>query len=205
MNKISKKSKIQIIIVFVVICIIIILGTFYRKEIYTIDNFILNFIRQFANNNLTEIMKVISNMCSATILCIISLFILVFLKKKSIGLIISLNLGLVASLNYILKIIFTRQRPINLMLVKEAGYSFPSGHAMTSIAFYGLLIYFSNKYMKNKYIKNIIKFVLTLLIILIGFSRLYLGVHYPSDVIAGFILGYIYLKLFILSMKKYFN
>jgi len=70
------------------------------------------------------------------------------------------------------------------------------GHSMASMAFYGLLIYFAYKYIKNKKIKTIVCMGLSMLIPLIGFSRIYLGVHYTTDVIAGFLISIAYLIVF---------
>ena len=68
---------------------------------------------------------------------------------------------------------------------------------MVSIAYYGFIIYLIQKHIKNKKIKNILTIVISINIILIGFSRIYLGVHYPTDIIAGFCLGITYLITFI--------
>lgn len=67
---------------------------------------------------------------------------------------------------------------------------------MASMAFYGLLIYFAYRYIKNKKLKTAVCILLSLLILLIGFSRIYLGVHYTTDVIAGFLVSISYLILF---------
>ena len=81
------------------------------------------------------------------------------------------------------------------MIIEESGYIFPSGHSMASMAFYGFIIFLVWKYVKtNK--KWIYTIVLSLLILLIGISRIYLGVHYASDVLAGFILTLAYLIIF---------
>ena len=73
---------------------------------------------------------------------------------------------------------------------------FLRGHSMASMAFYGLLIYFAYRYIKNKRIKTLVCAILSLLIPLIGFSRIYLGVHYTTDVIAGFLISTVYLIVF---------
>jgi len=92
-----------------------------------------------------------------------------------------------------LKFIFVRPRPFEWMLIEETGYSFPSGHAMVSMAFYGMLVYliWQTKISLNK--KKIWTIVLSVLILLIGISRIYLGVHYVSDIIGGFTLSLSYL------------
>lgn len=84
----------------------------------------------------------------------------------------------------------------------KVGYSFPSGHSMVSMAFYGFLIYLIYNNIKNKYIKWILICSLSILIILIGISRIYLGVHYTSDVLAGFLLSISYLVIYTRIVKE---
>ncbi|HEY0299627.1 MAG TPA: phosphatase PAP2 family protein, partial [Arachidicoccus sp.] len=86
----------------------------------------------------------------------------------------------------LLKSIFDRPRPNGIHLVTESSSSFPSGHAMASILCYGTIWLFVPLFIKNKKIRLCIQFLLGLLIISIGISRIYLGVHYPSDIIAGY-------------------
>ena len=103
-------------------------------------------------------------------------------------------------LNRILKFIIARPRPERLKLVFEDGYSFPSGHSMVAFGFYGFLIYLICKKIENKKIKYPLIVFLSLLILFIGISRVYLGVHYVTDVIGGFIFTFLYLIVFV----KYF-
>ena len=98
-----------------------------------------------------------------------------------------------ASANIILKEFFNRARPLVPDLVHASGLSFPSGHAMFSIAFYGLIIYIVWEQLSDRLTKIILTVLLTALILLIGISRVYLGVHYPSDVVAGFVAGFFWL------------
>ena len=107
------------------------------------------------------------------------------------------------ALNNILKFIFKRERPIDLMLIEESGYSFPSGHTMVATAFYGFIIYLIHKSNYSKKIKIILTSILTILIILIGISRIYLGVHYATDVIAGYLIAISYLIIFTHFIDKY--
>jgi len=93
----------------------------------------------------------------------------------------------------LLKNIFSRQRPLIPLLKPALGYSFPSGHSMMSFSFYGLLIYLAYKYVENPFLRNLLIGSLIVLILLIGFSRIYLRVHYTSDVLAGFSVGIIWL------------
>jgi undecaprenyl-diphosphatase len=105
------------------------------------------------------------------------------------------------SLNLILKSLYDRPRPL-LPLVETSGLSFPSGHAMVSFSFYGLLIYLAWVSLENRWQKWIVISFLLILIHLIGFSRIYLQVHYATDVLAGFAMGTVWLILSIFVLKK---
>ena len=131
------------------------------------------------------------------VLTLISLILVLLIKDNKIRINIPKNVILISIINYTIKQIIRRPRPIGINLIKEGGYSFPSGHSTTSMAFYGFLIYLVYKYIDNKDLKITIITLLTLIILIIGTSRIYLGVHYASDVLAGFILGIIYLIIFI--------
>ncbi len=101
-----------------------------------------------------------------------------------------------------LKYIFHRGRPLAPLLEKARGYSFPSGHALMSFTFYGLLIYLVWLYVKNKWLKWLLIITLGLLIFAIGLSRVYLRVHYASDVIAGYCVGCMWLLLSLWILNK---
>ena len=105
-------------------------------------------------------------------------------------------------INQTIKHIVRRPRPNVLRLVEESGYSFPSGHSMISVAFYGLVIYLVYKNVNNKYLKWTLITLLSLLILTIGFSRIYVGVHYFTDVVGGFFLALAYLIVYIYIYNK---
>ncbi len=170
--------------------------------INTIDNAIYETIIKIMNSNITAIMIFISFLGSAITLITLALASIFLVKDKKYSKLIMLNLALSFILNRILKLIIARPRPPRLRLVIENGYSFPSGHSMVSFAFYGFLIYLINKNLKNKKIKYSLIVLLSLLILLIGISRIYLGVHYVTDVLGGYIIGLIYLIVFIKILKK---
>lgn len=103
-----------------------------------------------------------------------------------------------------MKTYFVRPRPdISLHLIVQGGYSFPSGHSMTGLVFYGMVIWLCRKNLKNRIAINGITALLSLLIFFIGFSRIYLGVHYPTDVLAGWALGTC-LLLLLVSIYQYY-
>lgn len=170
-----------------------------------IDVVIYDFIHKFESNNLTNFFKTITNIISIPVICFICfIFVIICFIKKDYKYcpFVLINLGLILLLNFILKQIFIRPRP-ELMLVKEFGYSFPSGHAMVSMAFYGLFIYILFHININKILKYFLSLLILSLIILIGMSRIYLNVHYVSDVLAGFAVSVIYLILFTKFMKTF--
>lgn len=105
------------------------------------------------------------------------------------------------------KKIFRRKRPLLPLLHPARGLSFPSGHAMMSITFYGLLMYIISHTIKNQPLKRSLIIALALLIAGIGFSRVYLRVHYTSDVLAGYIIGLLWLvvALDVLNRLEDFN
>lgn len=101
-----------------------------------------------------------------------------------------------------LKYFFGRPRPDMPLIYKAEGLSFPSGHALFSVTFYGLLIYIIYRGIANIYLRWFLIVVLTALIIVIGFSRVYLRVHYASDVLAGFCVGIIWLLFTIWLLRR---
>jgi undecaprenyl-diphosphatase len=105
-------------------------------------------------------------------------------------------------LMFLLKFIFHRQRPLDPLLKEAKGLSFPSGHALMSVTFYGLLIYIIFKTVRNKELKWTLICLLILLIMIIGFSRIYLRVHYASDVAAGYCIGFLWLVLTVWLLNK---
>jgi undecaprenyl-diphosphatase len=103
----------------------------------------------------------------------------------------------------LLKEIFNRQRPLIPLLAPVKGLSFPSGHAMMSVSFYGLLIFLVWENITNRTLKWGLTIFLVLFILLIGFSRVYLRLHYFSDVIAGFAAGIIWLTISLLTVRRF--
>lgn len=176
----------------------------FSNEFMQTDIVSYNFIsNHLISEPATKIVKIITNFGGAFSLIFIVIILAITLKNKKIAAFVFLNLILSFLLNSALKNILQRPRPTEYMLINEKGYSFPSGHSMISMAFYGFLIYLIYKFIKNKTLKTILIFLLTLLIFLIGISRIYLGVHYTTDVIAGFLVAISYLILYTSIIKKY--
>lgn len=183
-----------------------IIGSLYNNEIISIDVFMHDLVvNNLRSDGLTFIMLFITNFCNPIILILLSLVILLICKDKKMGLIIIINLLVSILLNIIFKGIIQRDRPLEDFLITESGYSFPSGHSMVSMAYYGLIIYFIYKKIKAKRVRNVLMILIGLLILAIGFSRIYLGVHFASDVIGGFLISIIYLvcAIKLLNLKYY--
>ncbi|MEO5651129.1 MAG: phosphatase PAP2 family protein, partial [Ginsengibacter sp.] len=145
----------------------------------------------------TVIMQFFSLLGSHTFLIPANLLLIVwffFIQKKRW---LSIKIPAVALssllLMFLLKLFFERPRPSNPLLMQAAGFSFPSGHSLMSITFYGLLFYIIFQNVKNILWRLSLAVLLIFMVLMIGFSRIYLRVHYASDVIAGFCVGIIWL------------
>lgn len=176
----------------------------YNKEIIKVDIIGYKMVTTLLMSNFTTLIsKVITNFGGAICLILFSFILLLVIKNKKIGLTIVGNLLIATILNILLKNILQRPRPTEYRMINETGYSFPSGHSMVSMAFYGFLIFLIYRYAKNQYIKYILISLISILIISIGISRIYLGVHYTSDVLAGFLISISYLIIYIKVINKF--
>ena len=177
----------------------------FNKEIMNGDIIGYKIISTFLISDFaTPIAKFITNFGGAIFFVVLTIILLVTIKNRKIGLSIFSNLAIITILNQLLKRILQRHRPTEYRIIEETGYSFPSGHSMISMAFYGYLIYLIYRYVKNKYIKWSSIAILSILICAIGVSRIYLGVHYTSDVLGGFFISISYLIIYISAVNKSF-
>lgn len=160
------------------------------------DRKITDFIISFRSPELNKILQFITNIGDIYgYLAVGSISSIAFyLKFKNWRFVIQMIfvLAISALSNLALKQVINRPRPDVEHLVSVATLSYPSGHAMSAISFYGFLIYLCNGFKINKWIKLGLIFFITILIFLIGISRIYLGVHFPSDIAGGFIAGLIW-------------
>ena len=155
------------------------------------------FSENIINDKLTPIVKVITHIGGAKIVFVLTILAIILIKGLKNKLFLLTGIVGTAGLNVVLKHIIQRERPNINRLIPEKGYSVPSGHSMMSMAFYGMLIFLIFKYVKNTALKWTLIVILTILLSTIGITRIYLGVHYPSDVIGGFLVSLTY--LFILT------
>lgn len=190
-----KKDKILkyiFITAFVIFCIMLLgvqLGFLIENDIY-----IENIAKSLRTDNLTKIMIMITEIggiIGVTIISSILVIIFKLLKKPKDLILVVINMLLSLASFSLIKNILQRPRPDELeQLASDIGYSFPSGHSTMNMALYSMLIILICKYVtKNKKLKKVLVVICIIMPILIGFSRIYLGMHYKTDVVAGFSLG----------------
>ena len=196
------KYLIWIILVLGLLLFFYLVRLINANTISVVDNYIYNLIKGFISPKMTPIVKFITEFGNYTVMIPVIILFYLFNKDKSFNRYFTINLVAIFTSNFIVKNIIRRDRPIDINLIIENGFSFPSGHSMVSFAFYGFIIYYVYCSHLSKLGKTIIISILTLLVLMIGLSRIYLGVHYASDVIGGFVLALVYLIIFIKYIYK---
>lgn len=161
-----------------------------RNDLLTFDKVIIKLVQGLEHPVLTQIMIFFTELGSSKIITIIGVLLLIFmfivLRQRLELILIPLVFIGARMLNEFLKEFFVRERPDLNRLIEIGGYSFPSGHAMNAMAFYGIVTFLMSRQIKNRRGRTIFILSGSLFILMIGISRVYLGVHYPTDVIAGY-------------------
>ncbi len=197
-----KKKEIIAISILLVLFISMLLLVIFNNKVF--DDSIYNFIMSFRCGFLDDYFSLLTHLGDTLVSGILIVICLVlFCKRDRIFLLISAGGGTI--IMSLIKNIVCRSRPDHLRLVKQGGYSFPSGHSMITVCFYGLLMYLIMKKVKNKYLKIVSMIILSIIVITIPISRIYVGVHYPTDVVAGLSLGGIVLILSINCINSVFG
>ena len=202
MQIINKKTIFIIIFSIIFIILLILIKT---NHIYDFDIFIYNLVAMHINDNLTNFFKLMTSLgegISIAIYCLAILVVSFILKKRKIGLAIAGSVAFNSIFSEVLKMIIQRPRPEILQLAEESSYSFPSSHTVASVSLCGILIYFILRSGLDKNMKTILIILLVLFPLLIGISRIYLGVHNASDVLGGAILAMILLLIEISIIEK---
>lgn len=145
---------------------------------------------------LTPIMESFSALATPVVLVGMLLVIAAFAPGKRPGWFCSINLALAALLNVALKLIVQRPRPEGFRLAVESGFSFPSGHSMAAMAFFGLIVWLVWRYERDRKQRLLLTAAFSFIILMIGVSRIYLGVHYASDVLGGFCASLVWLVVY---------
>lgn len=194
------RKKILIIDIILII-VSVLLFLFDLQEV--LDNFIYE--RIYFHPILTMFFKLITFLGDAITIVLVLLALIIYQRKRNKTKEI-ITFSIFSLISFIimlsLKALFKRERPNIMQLIEITGFSFPSGHAYFSMLIYGYLAYLIYQEKNKKYRKRKITVLITL-ITCIGISRIYLGVHYLTDIIFGYSLGLLTLILFMYFKEKY--
>ncbi|MFT4413414.1 phosphatase PAP2 family protein [Bacillus sp. UMB0728] len=177
------------------------------QKIERFDQTLISFIRGYESQALTTIMKFFTFIGSFPVVLVLFLIVSFILYsvlrcRAEVFLLGTVIIG-TQVINQTLKVIFHRARPDFHLLIDVGGYSFPSGHAMSAFAVYGILAFIFWRHILNRFGRTTIVIFSSLLILIIGTSRIYLGVHYPSDIIGGYFASSVWLTVSIWFFQRY--
>lgn len=182
-----KKNKYILIAAIALVVFVAILQDVRFDDILRLDTVAYNFfVLKLRRPWITGIMEGFSSLSSPIVIAVMFLMVAAFAPGRRPGLCAFVNLLGVVGINQVLKYIVQRPRPDGFRLISEMGYSFPSGHSMVSMAFYGLCAWMVWTYERDRIMRWACCIAYGFIIVAVGMSRVYLGVHYASDVIAGF-------------------
>jgi membrane-associated phospholipid phosphatase len=194
------------VFIIALLAFIVIAKMMAEGKMENFDNRALDFISGYVSNINTDVMQGFTFLGTHTFLIPANLLLtawFLFIKKRHWY---SIKIPAVALssllLMFFLKLTFRRNRPLTPLLQAAKGFSFPSGHALMSVTFYGLLILIAWQNIRQTWLKWLLSVFLVFLVIVIGISRIYLRVHYASDVLAGFSVGLVWLLLSLWVLSK---
>lgn len=181
------------------------LGEVLEGEILRLDVMAYElFVERLRSDALTPVVQGVTSLASVVVLAVMAAVIAALAPGKAPGWCVTVNLACVVALNALLKAIVQRPRPEGFRLVAEGGYSFPSGHSMVAMAFFGLLIWMIWRYHRRDAMRVVWCAFFGLVIVAVGLSRVYLGVHYASDVLAGFCVSLAWLAFYTKAVAPLF-
>lgn len=191
-------------LLFAVIALLVVVN---EKLLSAIDTPIIQLIRGNLTDSKTLIFSTITRLGNTSTVVLITLILAIlfwFSKEKVAAIWLVINSAIIQGVgNTALKLLFNRPRPSVEHLVSAGGTSFPSGHSMGSMLLYGTLILLLPRFIKNKSVCLISQIILGCIILMVGTSRIYLGVHYPTDVLGGFLIGFCWLSFSYPKFIKY--
>lgn len=199
MKEFIKVNKYYLITIILMLLTFILVKKHFSYELLTLDTFIHDkLLTLYHTDFLNYIMRFTSLLGSVYFYIIVLLIVLIKSKIYFKLTIVPLITSYITNMTF--KLIINRNRPLTWIVTPPLDPSFPSGHTICSVVFYGIIIYLL-KNIKNNNLRLTLRILLTILIILIGISRLYLGVHFLSDVLAAYLLGILILTMFIRYYK----
>ncbi|MDA1675475.1 phosphatase PAP2 family protein [Bacillus cereus group sp. TH152-1LC] len=208
----TKNLKIQHKSIFILslislICFGIMAVLVINQKTATFDSKVIAFIQGLESPFLTTIMKFFTTIGSTktvAILCLIIMCVLYKVLKQRSECLLFITAILGTNVLFIsLKFLIQRERPSLHRLIEETGYSFPSGHSTIAFALYATVLFLLWRHVRVQWKRVILTVLVSMMIISIGISRIYVGVHYPSDVLAGFLIAAFWITLVIGIHQKY--
>ncbi len=170
-----------------------------EDKLSSFDSGVIGVVQGWESPSVTRIAETLSAIGSTigviVIVAVVGILLAAMLGHRKELVLFGFSVGGAALLNTVLKSTFQRERPTLHRLAEETGYSFPSGHSMAAFALYGVLAFLLWRHVKSRKGRLILIVSAVLLVISIGLSRIYLGVHYPSDVLAGYLASMVWLGL----------
>lgn len=206
----NKEKRFDIRLILAIICLLGFIFFAYRVETgcaQGIDDSIRFWLYNQRRPILTSILKLITYSGNWQTVSLIAIILLIIKQtRQRYGFPMAITSLITVAFYEALKQTFQRPRPdLTFHLINQGGWSFPSGHSMNGILFYGLLGYILVKNTKNKILKKILGIGFFLEIFLIGLSRVYLGVHYPTDILGGWSLGLAITFLATILVDRYYQ
>lgn len=196
-RRLAWANRRSVIFAICAVIFLLLLENVWGGEILRLDRLAYHYIvEDLRSDLLTPIMQAITGLAMPVVLVVVWIVAAAFAPGRQPGRCMLFNLAGATVLNVLLKQLVQRPRPEGFRLVAESGYSFPSGHSMVAMAFYGLLAYLVWHYEKDRVMRWVWSVSLAFVVLAVGVSRIYLGVHYASDVLAGFCVSMAWLAVY---------
>ena len=195
--RLARENRMIIVLSIALLVFVYLLQNVMSGDIRRIDGIAYQFfVVRLRRDWLTPIMQSFTSLSAPVVLAVMLIVVAAFAPGRMPGRFAAANLVGIVALNDALKEIVQRPRPEGFRLIAETGYSFPSGHSMVAVAFYGFLIWLIIRFEEDRLQRWIWSLALFFVVIMIGISRVYLGVHYFSDVVAGYCVAAVWLVVF---------
>lgn len=203
LNVVLASAAVTFAVLAVIICFLVYAN---NTQPLAADIAVRDWFVSIRNDFLNIIISTLTHCGDTVTIVALCAFLLILPNRKTYGIPVSLTAIGGVAIYKPLKHLFLRARPDEAIhLVKQGGYSFPSGHSVSSVIVYGLLLYLIRKHCRNERLKTVLTIVCTCLMLLIGPSRLYVGVHWATDVSCGMLIGAAVLITAILLLERMYN
>lgn len=206
--RILVRFKLSIIMALILLSSFVMISILVKLEkLDKFDQWLLSNVHKNHFSFLTKVMKFFDFIGSTYFIIVVSLLVLFYLyfvmKDRLISVLFIVTMLGERLLGEGLKPLLNRSRPNGRHLVEVDDHSFPSQHAMNTFVLYGFLLFILWRHVKNRKMKVLLTLIVITIILVMGLSRIYLGVHHPSDVIGGYLISGFWLTLVILYARYY--